>query len=383
MAKTLKDLRPVYVVGIGLHPYQFMSPTPYVALGLKAVRDALSDAGLKWKSVESVYHGTALLGMAPTRDMLRHLGATGIPMTQVENASASGSSAVRQAIFDVASGLAEVSLGMGVDKPDIPKFARTGTGIRTLDAGRVTPVTHFALLAERYMNNYSATPEDFARVVVKNSANAAHNENAQKRKPRSLDDVLEEDPLSGVITPRQCCPIGEGAAAVIVASEHAIERLGLDRARAVRVLSSALKTEQVYENASNFDAELTKLTTSEALADAGIKPSELDVVEVHDAFSIEELFYVEALGLAGPGEAPHMLKDGAFHIGGDVAVSASGGLLCMGHPVGPTGAGQIAEITRQLRGEAGPRQHRGAKTGLAHMVGVGAVCAVHVLQKGD
>lgn len=383
MTKALKDFRPVYVVGIGLHPYQFMGPTPYVELGLTAVRGALTDAGISWPDVESVYTGTALIGMATSRIMLRHLGASGVPMTQVENASASGSSAVRQAVLDVASGMTDISLGMGVDKPAIPQFAPSKTGIKNLDDGLVEPVSHFALLAERYMNDFGATIEDFARVVVKNSANGALNENAQKRKARSIEDILTEEPLSGAITPRQCCPIGEGAAAVIVASEDAIERLGIDRSRAIRVASSSLTSEQVYENASNFDAELTRVTAEEAMADAGVKASELDIVEVHDAFAIEELFYAEAIGLAKPGEAPAMLKAGAFDIGGDVAVSPSGGLLCMGHPIGPTGAGQIAEVTRQLRGEAGPSQHAGAKVGMTHMVGIGAVCAVHILKNDN
>ncbi len=379
MGKRLQDMRPVYVVGIGLHPYQFLSETSYVTLGLRAVREALADAGLPWSAVESAYNGTALLGMAPTRLMLAHLGATGIPMAQVENASASGSTAFRQAVLDVASGLTDVSLAMGVDKPGPSSFASGKAGLRTLDAGLVAPVTHFALLAERYMHEHGATPEDFALVVVKNSINASQNPYAQKPKARSLADVLEEPPLSGVISARQCCPIGEGAAAVIVASEAALTRFGISRKHAVQVLASALKTEQVYTDTSNFDAALTQATVQTALADAGIKAAELDVIEVHDAFAIEELFYLEAIGVAAPGDAPRMLRDGAFAVGGQVAVSPSGGLLCMGHPIGPTGVGQIAEITRQLRGEAGARQQPNARLGLAHMVGVGAVCAVHVL----
>ena len=133
------------------------------------------------------------------------------------------------------------------------------------------------------------------------------------------------------------------------------------------------------KNRRNFDAELTRQTTAQAIAEAGIKPKDLDLIELHDAFSVEEIFYLEAMGIAGDGEAPAMLRDGAFDIGGDVAVSPSGGLLAMGHPIGPTGVGQIAELARQLRGEAGVRQHSNARLGLAHMVGVGAVCVVHVL----
>lgn len=142
------------------------------------------------------------------------------------------------------------------------------------------------------------------------------------------------------------------------------------------------RSERVY-GAKNFDAELTGETVNQAYDEAGIDADDLDVVELHDAFTIEEIFYVEAMGLAKPGGAAAALAAGEFDVGGRVAVSASGGLLSMGHPIGPTGAGQICEITRQLRGEAGARQHPGARTGLAHMVGVGAVCVVHILQKGQ
>jgi len=375
----LSSFRPVYVVGIGLHPYQRMTETPYPVLGLAAVREALQDARIAWSAVESVYHGTALLGMASTRAMLKHLGGTGIPMQQVENASASGSTAFRLAAFEVATGVCDVALAVGVDKPSARPLAGSLTGIRGIEGGRVVPFTHFALLAQRYMDRHGATPEDFARVAVKNHGNGAHNRYAQRQQARSLLDVLNDPPISGPLTRLQCCPVGEGAAAVIVASEAAIARLRIDRRRCVRVLSSAQRTEVVYEESSNFDAELTRQTTAQAIAEAGITPADLDVIELHDAFSVEEIFYLEAMGVACDGEAPAMLRDGAFDIGGDVAVSPSGGLLAMGHPIGPTGIGQIAEIARQLRGEAGVRQHADARLGLAHMVGVGAVCVVHVL----
>ena len=178
----------------------------------------------------------------------------------------------------------------------------------------------------------------------------------------------------------RCCPIGEGAAVAIVASDEAIERLELDKSRAVRVKSSVARSETVYQD-QNFDAALTTETATAALADAGLTAADLDIVELHDAFTVEELLYIEALGLAPVGQAVAQLAEGQFDIGGRVAVSPSGGLLAMGHPIGPTGVGQICEITTQIRGEAGERQHTGARTGLAHMVGVGAVCVVHVLSK--
>ncbi len=378
MAATLRELRPVHVVGVGLHPYQRPGETPYTALGVKAVGDALADAGIEWRDVETAYTGTATTAMGLSRLMYRHFGSTGIPMAQVENASASGSTAVRQACIDVAAGLADVAIAVGVDKPLKFGMPQPAAGLRDLVGGRVAPFTHFALLANRYIHEHGATEEQFALVAVKNSENGALNPNAQRQKARSLDEVLAPPLISGPLTRLQCCPVGEGAAAVIVASDAAIARLGLDPARAVRVLSSASRSETVYRG-ENFDAALTRETVGIALDDAGVTANDLDVVELHDAFTVEELLYIEAIGLAPIGKAAAQLAEGQFHIGGRVAVSASGGLLSMGHPIGPTGVGQICELTTQLRGEGGPRQHANARLGLAHMVGVGAVCVVHVL----
>jgi acetyl-CoA acetyltransferase len=371
--------RPVRVVGIGLHPYQRRSDTTYVELGLTAVRAALADAGLRWPDVETAYTGTALLGMGASRIMLSRLGATGISMAQVENASASGSTAVAQAALDVASGRTDVALALGVDKPraGLP-MAPSEAGIDNLEGGTVVPFTHFALLASEYMAAHGVTAAQVAGVAVKNHRNGARNLFAQRRRERTLEEVLA-DPISGSMTRLQCCPVGEGAAAVIVASDDGIDRLGLDRSRAVRILASATRSEGLYGPGVGIDAALTAETADDAFDQAAVAPTDLDVLEVHDAFSIEELLYTEALGFCEPGRAASLVASGAFDLGGRCAVSPSGGLLAMGHPIGPTGAGQIAEVTRQLRGEAGDRQQPGARLGLAHMVGVGAVCVVHVL----
>lgn len=381
MGKILKDYRPVYIVGIGLHRYQRLSEKTYVELGLTAIREALHDAKIEWPAVESSYIGTARLGMAAGRAMLRHLGTTGTSLVHIENASATGSSAFRQACMEVASGFNDVVLAVGMDKPeDVPRAFKKN-GIQDLASDAIVPFTHFALLAHEYKQKYKVTDEQIAQVAVKNHRNGSKNPYAQRQKERTLEEVLSDAPISGSLTRLQCCPIGEGAAAVIVASEEGIKRYGIDPSRAIRVLSSVSRSERVYGLGKGKDAELTKETTAVALEEAQIKATDLDVIEFHDAFSIEELLYVEALGLCGEGQASHFLADGAMDIGGQCAVSASGGLIAMGHPTGPTGLGQIAEITRQLRHEAGPRQQPDAKTGLAHMVGLGSVCVVHVLQR--
>jgi acetyl-CoA acetyltransferase len=381
MTTTLNDLRPVYVAGVGFHRYQFVSDSPYVELGLTAVRATLADAGLAWPAVESAYFAKALLPMAPGRAMLRHLGATGIPIVHVENASASGSAAFRHACMEIAAGLADVVLVVGVDKPMPAGRAESLARIGSLADDAIAPFTHFALLADAYASRTGASVEDIALVAVKNHRNGSKNPFAQHQKERSLEEILGGKKIAGGFTSLQCTPVGEGAAAVIVASEEGLRRHGLGLDRAVRVASSAGRSQRVYDDATRYDAMLTQETAAIALKDAQITTAELDVVELHDAFTVEEVEYVEAIGLCADGQAVPLLKEGAFDIGGRCAVSASGGLIAMGHPIGPTGVGQIGEITRQLRGEAGLRQHPGARTGLAHMVGVGAVCYVHILQR--
>ncbi|MGZ0214935.1 MAG: thiolase C-terminal domain-containing protein, partial [Acidimicrobiales bacterium] len=201
-----------------------------------------------------------------------------------------------------------------------------------------------------------------------------------RQKHRSLEEIMSE-PISGSLTRLQCCPVGEGAAAVILASDAGIKKLGIDKRRSVKILSSVTQTEGLYSPGEGIDAALTAETARLAFEQSSVEPSDIDVLEVHDAFSIEELLYAEALGITKPGETASLIQSGSLDIGGKCAISPSGGLLAMGHPIGPTGVGQVAEITRQLRGEAGVRQQPNAQTALAHMVGIGAVCVVHVLQK--
>lgn len=380
MPKTLKDMRPVYVVGIGLDRYQRRTERPYAEFGLAAIRASLKDANIAWTDVESFYLGTALLGMAPGRRMIRHLGTTGIPVAQVENASASGSTAFRQACIDVASGLTEVSIAAGVDKPGPPLRGAGGRPADLVGKG-FSPVAHFALLTNRYMAQNNITREQLAAVAVKNHHNGAMNPYAQRQKQRTLEEVLAPPELAGPLTRLQCCPIGEGAASVVVASEEAVARLSLESNRMVQVIASVSASEQVYDAQSNNDTELTRATVAKAYQQSEVTPDQIDVVELHDAFTIEEILYAEAMGFCKKGEAGELIATGEFDIGGRCAISPSGGLLAMGHPIGPTGVGQIAEITCQLRGEAGNRQQPNAKIGLAHMVGVGAVCLVHLLQK--
>tara|TARA_R110001606_G_scaffold111327_4_gene237811 strand:- start:14716 stop:15876 length:1161 start_codon:yes stop_codon:yes gene_type:complete len=373
--------RSVYVIGIGMHRYQFPSSTPYPTLGLTAVREALTDSGLAWPAVQAAYLGSTGIGMAAGRVMLRYLGSTGLSVTQVENASASGSSAFRLACLDVASGETDVALAIGVDKFGDGQRAANKTGLDSLCELSNLPPVKFALMTQWYCDHYGVSSNDLARVALKNHNNAARNPYAQFQKRRTLDDILGAPPIAGALTALQCCPRGEGAAAAIVVSEDAMRRLGLDRKRAVRVASSTSCSETHGGENDPALARMVRASAEQAYQQAGIGPDQLDLVELHDAFPVEEIVYGEALGLAPAGEGLRLLLDGDSAIGGRCAINASGGLLGMGHPLGPTGIGQVAEIVRQLRGEASGRQQPDARIGLAHMIGLGSVAVAHVLIK--
>ncbi|TPG17492.1 thiolase family protein [Variovorax guangxiensis] len=369
----------VYVVGIGMHPYQFPSETPYTHLGLTAVRAALADAGLDWKQVQSAYVGTTSIGMAAGRVMFRHLGSTGLAVTQVENASASGSFAFRQACMEVSHGISDVVLAMGVDKHGDGRRAANKDGLERLSETATVPAVKFALMARSYLRERGAGIEAMAKVAVKNHGNASLNPYAQFRKPRTLEQVLASPKVAGDLTVQQCCPRGEGAAAVLLVSGRALRRMNFDPRRCVRVRASAASSERDETVYGQGAIDLVRGTAQAALAQAGIAPTALDLLELHDAFSVEELLYSEAVGVCAAGEGAAYLERGDSRIGGRCAINASGGLIGMGHPLGPTGIGQIAEITRQIRGEAEGRQHPNARWGMAHMIGLGSVAIAHVL----
>ena len=253
--------------------------------------------------------------------------------------------------------------------------------MRDLVGSRLVPFTHFALLAQEYMTRNSVSADQIGMVAVKNNRNGANNPYAQRQKAKTLEEVMAGPAISGSLTRLQCCPIGEGAAAVIVASDDAIGGLGIDRKRAVRVIASVTRTEQDLPRREKFRRRVDSRNCRAGLSPKPAAGGDLNLIELHDAFTIEELLYVEAMGLCAPGMAAGAIAAGEFDIGGRCAVSASGGLLAMGHPIGPTGAGQIAELTSPVARRRGVRQQPNAKTGLAHMVGVGAVCVVHILRK--
>jgi acetyl-CoA acetyltransferase len=379
-------VRDVSVVGVGMVPFGKFPERTLADLGWPAVKAALADGGVDPRRIQAAYCGTALGGMMAGQRILGRLGMTGLPVTNVENACSSSSTALRQAVMAIRSGEYDVVLVIGVEK--LTKF---GGGVLPLEEedwevrqGLNMPAL-YAMRAQRYMHEFGLTREQLALVSVKNRANGVHNPDAQMRKEVTVEQVLASRPIADPFTLLQCCPTGDGAAAVVLcASSIAAQFTG----QPVRVRASDLTSGRFMPGFRDMTTpEITVRGAAEAYEEAGLGPDDVDVAEVHDAFTIAELLYYEAFGFCKRGEAGAFVASGGSAIGGKVAVNPSGGLLSKGHPIGATGAAQVVEVVRQLRGQAGRRQHPGAKVGLTHATGGGiagfdhGACSIHIFSR--
>jgi len=376
----------VSVVGVGMIPFGKYPEKNIADLGWPAVKAAIKDAGIEPKRIQAAYSGTARGGAMVGQRILGRLGLAGMPVVNVENACSSSSSALRQAVIAVQSGAYDIVLVIGVEK--LSKF---GGGTLPLDEddwevrlGLSMPAL-YAMRAQRYMHDYGVKLEQLARVSVKNRRNGALNPDAQMRKEVTVDEVLSSRMIADPFTLLQCCPTGDGAAAIILASNTAAHKIRRDP---IHVRASHLTSGKFMAGFRDMTSpEITVRGAHECFEEAGLGPNDIDVAEVHDAFSIAELLYYEAFGFCPRGEGAALLESGATCLGGRIPINPSGGLLAKGHPVGATGAAQVVEIVRQLRGEAGPRQVEGAKVGLTHATGGGisgfdhGACSIHVFQR--
>jgi acetyl-CoA acetyltransferase len=375
-------MREVAIVGVGMARFGQHPKRGIADLGVEAVLAALADAGLAWSEVQAAWCGAVGQGMTAGTRVLGELGFTGAPITTVDNASASGSTAFREAYLSVAGGLYDVALAVGVGK-------MTGGGgagpppsrreiLQMQAMGFLPPAGVFAMRTRRRMHDYGATIVPYARVSVKNHRHGALNPFAQFQKEVTLEEVLQSRLVCDPLTVLHCCPVGDGAAAAVVASLPQARRLGAKPL--IRVTASAFRSE-VYSNNSQPGPSITELTARQAYKEAGAGPEDMDLVQVHDAFTVEEIDYYESLGFCRRGEGEHLAEEGATTIGGRIPFNTDGGLLARGHPIGPTGLAQVWETVLQLRGRAGPRQVEGATAGLCQMIGAGGVCVIHILKR--
>jgi len=368
-----------YVAGALVTPFGKFPETTLRELATTATAGALADAGAKPDDVDAVFFANsaagALAGQHAIRGQvaLQDSGLLGAPITNVENACASGSTAFHLANAAIASGEAEIALAIGAEKLTNPDKAKTlavfnaGWDVERfggVEAGRSHSafMDVYAGMAREYMDRTGATIEDFAAISVKSHRNGALNPNAQYRDPLTVEQVLASREIAPPLHLLMCSPIGDGAAALVLASEAGLKRLR--DADPVRVLAAVLRSGARLEADADGETAPT-IAAHEAYERAGVGPGDVDVVEIHDAAAPAELIVTEELGLAAPGEGPELLRSGATSLGGRVPVNPSGGLLSRGHPVGATGCAQLVELTDQLRGRCGPRQVEGAEIALA------------------
>lgn len=376
-------MREVSVIGVGMTPFAKYRDKSLAEIGWPAVKAAIEDAGVEKKDIEAAYCGSALGGMMSGQRVLKQLGITGLPVTNVENACSSSSSAFRQAYIAVAAGVYDVALVLGVEK--LTKF---GGGTLPLEKedfevthGLVMPAL-YGMRARRYMHDYGLTDEQLAGVAVKAHKHGARNPEAQFRNEVTVEEVMEARRIAEPFTLLHCCPSGDGASAVVIASADKARQYTTNP---VRVACSEVNSGKYMTGFRDMTTpEITVRGAKQAYEEAAIGPEDVDVAEVHDAFTIAELLYYEALGFCDKGDAAKLLEDGETSIGGRIPVNPSGGLLSKGHPIGATGTAQIAEVVRQLRGQCGDRQVDGAKVALTHCTGGGisgfdhGACSIHM-----
>ncbi|NKY58333.1 thiolase family protein [Nocardia flavorosea] len=406
-----------FIVGVGMTPFRYDVASTVKGLTAAAITAACSDAGVSPGAIDSVFFANSgqgvLEGQHAVRGQvaLRAMGIQGVPVTNVENACAGGSTALTSAIAAVRAGMADVALAVGVEKMSDPDRSRsfeifaggwdvtaaevTMARLRTLGTSVKVPTQYhdlngkslfmdvYAALIKDHMARFGTTTYDLAVVTEKNRTHAAGNPGAQFRSPMTAAEVLASRMVTWPLTVPMCAPLADGAAAAIVCREESLNRFS--RGRAVRIAASALGT-GTDRNVDDFTNHLVSRTARRAYDEAGIGPHDIDVAEVHDATSFAEIWQCENLGLCDFGMGAELARSGDTAIGGRIPVNPSGGLECKGHPIAATGLGQVHEIVTQLRGEAETRQVEGASRGLVENGGgfIGfeeAVASILILER--
>lgn len=408
----------VFVAGIGMTAFGPQPGESVKSLTRAAVLECLADAGADAGQVEQAYFANALQGIienqasVPGQVALLGCGISGVPIVNVENACAGGSTAFWLAVNQVRAGAADLVLAVGAEKMVYPQperrtrvaeafggggdvetlptaleeLRRLGTGIPD-DPGeghRTVFMEIYTAICRAHMAHFGTTQHQLATVAAKNHAHAVHNERCHYRQPMSVAQVLAARRLGYPLTVAMCSPLSDGAAAVLVASAAGLERLSRQRPQ-VRVLTSTLRSGRARPWA-DFDHHVIRRAADAAYHEAGVGPDAVDLAEVHDAAAFGEIFASELLGLCALGDGGRLAESGATSLGGSMPINTSGGLESRGHPISATGLAQLFELTTQLRGEAGLRQVSGARTAIQENGGgfIGteeAVAVVSILQR--
>jgi len=364
-------MRDVVILGIGQTMFGKLPNSTVDELGTQAAERAIEDAGIHPKDIQVAYGARAVDAQVSVQSILRRIGITQIEMHNVENACASGSTAIHLLWKDIAYGIYDIGIVIGVETMTTSSLAgRLIPPAGKDDLNRLIGVTmpsSFALIGRRLMEARGATREDLAYPSFKNHRNACMNPFAQYKKAFTIEEIINSKVICDPLTLYECCPFTDGSASVILCSEEVAKR---HTTKLIKIASSVIMTgtyDIVEKDITNF-TQLERLAKI-AYEKAGIGAEDLDLIELHDAFACEEICAYEALGLCPSGEGLAFMNSGATEIGGKIPVNPSGGLLSLGHPLGASGTRVVCEVTSHLRGEAGQRQVRDAKVGMAEMVG--------------
>ncbi len=398
-------MREVAIVGVSMIKFGRYPDRDVSQLAAQAGFEALTDAGMTMKNIEALYSGNLYQTSGSGQRILQNLGQTGIPVVNVANACATGSTAFREAYFAIASGAYDVAMAVGSEQMGKQGLLGSRGDPATSLEGRVgsymMPAV-FGMAGMEHARAYGTQQEHFAMASVKNHWHSTNNPLAQYQKESPLDEVMNARVIAYPNTLLMCCPTGDGAAAAILCS--------MDKARQfttqpIKVAASVLTSDPWSDRDLSLPDinTLTKNAAKIAYEQAGLGPKDLSQVELHDCFATAELLHYENLGLCGEGEAGKHIASGAPWLGNkiptkyeeDIApfvdktyaptttavVNASGGLLSKGHPLGATGVANIAEVVFHLRGQAGARQVEGSKVAMAHVIGLCSACTIHILTK--
>lgn len=384
----------LYIAGIAMTVFGRHTERTLDNLAREALEGALKDAGCHISDLGVAYYAGVTNGplqgqiLIPGQVVFSKIGIEGIPVFNVENACASGSSAFHLALQSLRAGATDVALAIGAEKMNIPDkakafaifeggwdvtraeeysriFARMGDGLEIppgseSDRPYSRVMSVYAASCRRHMKIYGTTQRQIAAVSAKNHNHSVHNPYSQFRKPYTIEEILAAPPITYPLTLPMCAPISDGAAAVIVCTEEGLKRIGTDKKRCIRVAASIVRS---FTNRSLDQPEfnICRLASQQAYEAAGLGPKDMHVAEVHDASAVGELFQAENLDFVPLGESGPAAERGEFTLGGRIPINVSGGLECKGHPLGATGIGQLHELVTQLRGEAGSRQVQGAR----------------------
>jgi acetyl-CoA acetyltransferase len=391
-----------YVIGVGMTKFEKPGSRDwdYPDMAKESGGKALEDAGVSYDQIEQACVGYVYGDSCAGERAVYELGITGIPIYNVNNNCSTGSTALFMATQLVRGGLADCVLALGFERmkkgslgfvfddreqPTMRHFMKLGE-LREFEEAPPAPMM-FGMAGREHMERYGSEPDHYAWIGWKNHKHSTNNPYAQFQTEYSMDEIKEAPVIYHPLTKLQCSPTSDGSAAAIIASERFVSEHGLgDRAIEVAAQTMVTDTRETWDDNSAISVvggKMTKKAADAVYEQAGVGPDDVDVIELHDCFSANELITYEALGLCGEGEGHKLVEDEATTYGGKVVVNPSGGLISKGHPLGATGLAQCSELTWQLRGQADDRQVDGAKVALQHNIGIGGACVVTVYRPAN